>query len=94
MSLKDIQLGTVVRITNIKDGYNICTIIDRDCGMHGGEVRLARPYAYATRELGMLQPLVGAEVYKVSMERMIEANSPYEVFEGRDGNIRILAVGE
>lgn len=85
---KDIQIGTVVRMTKmIDDGsYGMATILL----IQGDLVRLARPMAYAT-DYGSQQPLLTCEVFEVFVRTLLDPKSDFEVFKGRD-DIRKLVV--
>lgn len=87
----DLTLGLVVKITRIEDGYNIATVIA--VGVREGltdMVRIARPYAYAHEGRDSLQPMLGCEVYEISYDQLMGADSMYHVYEDKRGNLRIL----
>lgn len=82
----DIKRGTVLRMTKMEaDGsYHMATII----GIHENEayphVKVARPYVYAHEAFNAKDPLMGAEVFAIGIERMLGPDSDVEVFQGRD----------
>jgi hypothetical protein len=85
--LSDIKRGTVIRMTKMEaDGaYHMATII----AVHYEDpryphVKVARPYAYAHEEFNGKDPLLGAEVFAIGIERLLATESDAEVFQGRD----------
>lgn len=97
IQLEDLKRGTIVRIVNIEDGYNIATILSVRTESGGlwvemgsaqvrGEliIKLARPYAYAHENFNDNSPLLSCEVFDVSSLSMLRSCSWYEVYQGRD----------
>ena len=92
IQLSDIKRGTVIRMNKMaNDGaYHMATII----AVHYEDpryphVKVARPYVYAHEEFNSKDPLMGAEVFAIGIERVLAPDSDVEVFQGQ-GNIRSM----
>ena len=89
---KDIQRGVIIRMTRIMDdgGFHTAVIVCTSELEAPGypNVKVARPYAYAHEHFNTNQPLLGAEVFSIGVDRMTDASSDVEVFEDRNGSVR------
>ena len=82
----DIQRGTVIRLKNMMrdGGYCMATIIGvHDSNLMEDYITVARPYVYAHEAFNTNQPLLGAEVFEITLRRMLSADSDVEVFQER-----------
>jgi hypothetical protein len=88
IQVEDIKRGTVIRMSRLEadGGYCMATIIaiHADAKEAYPHVKVARPYAYAHEHFNAKEPLMGAEVFAIGIQRMLEAGSDVEVFQGRD----------
>jgi hypothetical protein len=90
---EDIKRGTLIRIGNVmSDGAYGCatiiaTMISQSCSSPKleGTVKVARPVAYADGHVDINQPMLYAEVFEISVDRILHQDSDIEVFQGRDG---------
>jgi len=89
MLKEDCVRGCLVRIGNIADGYNMATILAvvlPDDYIKQATIRLGRPYAYADKHCDSRTPMLGCEVFEVTIDRATSAETDLEVYQARDGN--------
>lgn len=89
----DCQRGVLVRLTNMSDAiYNGATIIAVTTvgnTVPSTEITLARPYAYAHEHFDSKQPLIGCEVFSLSIKD--GTFTDLEVYQARDGKLRMMS---
>ena len=88
MKREDIKRGTIIRLGSIENdgGYCMATIISEHSA-HDGSASyfvVARPYAYAANGYNSKQPLMGCEVFDISVSSVLSPTSDVQVFQGRD----------
>lgn len=90
IGINEVQRGLIVKIAGIEDGYNIGTIIStrQETGKSLETAVLARPFAYAHTDFDAKTPLVGTEVYEVSVQALMSGS--FLLYESPGGQIRMM----
>lgn len=97
IQMEDIERGTVIRLTKMAEGFNTAVIIATDVEIDTaknegafGMVRVARPYAYAHEHFDSRTAMMAEEVFDLSVESMLSANSDVEVFQQHKNIYRMV----
>lgn len=88
----DIRLGLVVRFDNAKAAFDDCVIVAIDEELGEPTIHLARPYVYASAHFSTKQPMVGCEVFAVSVKRALSEEHFFQALEGKRGKVDVRAV--
>ena len=88
----DIKRGTVIRLTAMESVYNVCTIIAvNEYKDDSSYVVVARPMAIAEGLFNSKNPMLQAEVFEMTIDRMLSDTSDVEVYQGRDNFVRRMS---